>query len=205
MIVEFVVDPQALSMPSVDAPVRRATHDAFLRLWAHVGVLVYSGTRLENSDLATALAKLPQDVRKRWEIALKQNRHMPGPSGWAGLECMECVRDLAPLEDAVDVACVNEVRAVFLGVLENEASRVFASPRIEIVRFDCANQSESRLPRKWLQSPSKRVPKSSTSGDHGLRDWPLSAGPSSSLIGSLLKWSLIAVIGTAGCANSWLS
>lgn len=142
MIVRFAIDTDALGMDDTSAPVRRACHERVIKLWTDLGVLVYAGgSKLRDSDLVTAIRELPQDVRKRWQAALKSNRATPGPPSWQGLALVEETADLDGLQQLLQVAYLHEVRGGLLGIADGDAAKMVGA--IEIVRFDCADQSET--------------------------------------------------------------
>lgn len=160
MIIRFAVDPEALAMRNFPAPLRRSLHDNMLRLWANVGVLVYTGRAFEQSQLSVALRELPQDIRKMWLLALKQNRIQQGPPHWKGIRALESPEELSALTKAIDILCLDEVRAALLGLPEEEESIQLDANNLELVRFDCVNralvfQEAEELAREPIEKGTK--------------------------------------------------
>lgn len=150
MIIRFAVDPEALAMQSFPAPLRRSLHDNMLRLWSRLGVLVHSGKSFEQSQLSAAIRELPQDVRKMWLAAIKQNRIQQGPPNWSGVTSLEAPEDLGASTKNIDVLCLDEVRAALLGLPEEQESIQLSSSNLELVRFDCVNRANVFLQAEEL-------------------------------------------------------
>ncbi len=80
-----------------------------------------------------------------WKKALRIGRSSPGPAGWLGLEYVETIEDLRPLQGAVRLACLETVRYCSVLSLEetsDETCRSLTNPLIEVARFDCADRAQ---------------------------------------------------------------
>jgi hypothetical protein len=93
-----------------------------------------------------AINSLPQDLRILWKNALRRGRTAPGPPGWPGLDYVEHLEDLRPIEGKVQLACLETVRYCHCLNLEETSDRTcctLAKPAMELARFDCADGASS--------------------------------------------------------------
>lgn len=155
MLVSFSIDPEAIPMAATQPGPRRHCHERFLKQWLTRGVLVFAGRDRDESSIVAKVNSLPQELRKLWKTALKKGRSIPGPEDWNGLERLECLDDLRPLQNVVQLACLETVRycsALNLEETSDETCRCLADPSIEVARFDCADRAQSFIQSEAISS-----------------------------------------------------
>ena len=139
MLVEFAIDPEAiLELGRLERPRRREVSRRLLKLWALHGFLVIPGA---TPRILEEIKRLPQDVRKDWEEALVQHR----PRTAQGLPCLStvhCESDLAPFRQVIDVASLDAVRAMELGLTDDDDSRSFEGD-VEVCRFESTDLAKA--------------------------------------------------------------
>lgn len=156
MIVAFAVDPGALALPARDAGVRLAAHERLLRWWAHLGILVYPGDRLRSTRLYEAISELPVDLRKRWAAAFQVGWHS-GAQPEVDLSTVESASGLSRMKGHVTLACLDEQRALKMGLPVERPCRVVPKAEIEICRLECVDatdtfQRSERLADGWIDA-----------------------------------------------------
>jgi hypothetical protein len=109
MLVPFSIDPEAMPMDGTARGPRRHSHERLIEQWLTRGLLVFAGPRRDESAIVAKIATLPQDLRTMWKAALRIGRTSPGPAGWPGLEYLESMEDLRPLQGVVRLACLETV------------------------------------------------------------------------------------------------
>ena len=159
MIVAFAVDPDALALPGRDAGVRLAAHERLLRWWAHLGILVYPGDSLRGSNLYAAIRHLPGDLRKRWEAAFQVGWHGASHQA-ADVGTVEDAEGLTRLKGQVSLACLEEQRAVRMGLPAERSCRRIPRAEIEICRLECVDATEAfkrseKLADGWIDASTK--------------------------------------------------
>ena len=65
MLLEYVIDPDALHLNSMPEQVAKSTFERFKKSWQKNGVLVLLGDRPEKSPIFKMIKKLPQHFRKQ--------------------------------------------------------------------------------------------------------------------------------------------
>ncbi len=144
MLVRFAIDPEAMPMADTPPGPRRRIHERLIEKWITQGLLVFAGSRRDESTIVERINSLPQDLRTIWQKALRVGRTLPGPPGWPGLEHLEQLEDLRPIKGKIQLACLETVRYCHALNLEETATcRSLANPVIEVARFDCADAAES--------------------------------------------------------------
>lgn len=143
MIVYFAIDTDALERSSSDLVSQLAAHSRIISLWRDVGVLVYDGSNLIESEFVAAVNQLPQPLKVRWQQALKHQRKLAAGKGQVRLCTMTEPNELVSLQGRVDVACLEETRALCLGLPEGNTSIRCKHSGLELCRFDVADQCES--------------------------------------------------------------
>ncbi len=133
MIVPFAIDPAALHPPGVQPRQLVAAHTRLLEQWLQRGLLVTPTDR--PNPLKSAIAGLPQRLRKRWKVAFRTARLSAGPDGWRGLNRPADPADLEPIAHCVKLACVDDQGAEALGLDLDDFSCWILDDRIEVVPF----------------------------------------------------------------------
>lgn len=142
MIVAFAVDPEALPLPGLDAGVRLAVHRRLLKRWRRQGVLVHPGPRLSESRLMAAIHALPVDLRKLWKETLTAAWRLPATALMEFSE-VERAEDLRPLKDVVHLACLDETRALCVGLPPGQPCTRLPLIDVEICRLESVDATEA--------------------------------------------------------------
>lgn len=159
MIVTFAVDPEALSEGGQEPGVRLGNHERLLRRWQRQGVLVYSGARLQDSQLMAAIRALPVDLRKRWQETFLIAWHRPDP-GLVELAGVQQRRQLEALKGRVNLACLEATRAACVGLEGQEFARKLPEIDVEICRLAGVDVTEAftgadRMSGSYVEAGSK--------------------------------------------------
>lgn len=85
MLVPFVVDADSLTPdPAWPPSVVRSCHHDLLNIWQRMGLLVHDGETFDDSKLARAVQRLPQNLRMLWQAVLAHSPPIPCGNGWNG-------------------------------------------------------------------------------------------------------------------------
>jgi len=141
----FSLEVDALAV-EIDSAVTCSQHHSFLKLWDQYGILIYPSPFLDETKLVEAVKKLPQSLRKRWELCLKRARCQIGPEAWHGKSSINEPTDLSEFEDVVEVLFVSDV--TFVALVGDETEPCMQKDAIELCRFDCATASTSLVSSK---------------------------------------------------------
>ena len=138
MIVLFALDPTSLldETPRTLVKLKRIQS-----LWDRVGALAIPEPALR-VPFVKIFEKLPVSVRKQLQVALKEKR----TKEISGFACLSEITDIASLQalTALDLVCVDEVRALFYGMSEGDQLLV-TETGLEICLLDAVDQSQRFL------------------------------------------------------------
>ncbi len=85
MLVPFAIQPAALAAEYGDVASTAAAHRRAIAIWERHGVLVHSGTRVQQCELMPIIANLPQAVRILWERAVQRLQTKAAGIDWPGV------------------------------------------------------------------------------------------------------------------------
>ena len=151
MLVLFGLDPDALGTNYGDTVIRRAIHRRFLDFWLQSGILIADK---DFPDIVSAIERLPQDLRKRWETVLRMRKFRSGNPNWLPLNQLSTTTQIHHYCGKATLLALDEVRAMETGVPSDECSILLGNPPVELCRFDCVDQSKSlELAKKIASDP----------------------------------------------------
>lgn len=157
MLIPLALDSDALSMSSVDLVQQRVIHKRFLQVWSDFGVFLHLEPFFSDSTLATKINKLPQDIKKLWEVAIKQNRRRELFIDLKDLANVTQLSEIEKLNDQIKLVCLDDVRALCVGIPDDKESIVVGDKNLEVCRFDFVDQS-NHVKNAYIAS-SKNIPK----------------------------------------------
>ena len=140
-LVNFALDPDALSEQSSDLLALKMSHERLLRAWEQFGVLVHEGNRWEDSELHARIGRLPTGLKKLWQESILNNRRAPAGQLWGGIGVVATDADLGPPPD-LDLVGVQDGRAQALGVGPEEKSKRVGRRGVEVCRFRYVDQAD---------------------------------------------------------------
>lgn len=143
MIVPFAIDPDALACSSGDLGRDVATHRRLIEKWRHVGLLVHGGSRFENSELASAVSALPQQLKLLWQKAVRVQRLRSAGRDWTPLSAFTSQTELTLVRDRFDLGCLEDTRAACLDIPFDRISILAGGMGPEICRFCVSDQAEA--------------------------------------------------------------
>lgn len=143
MLIEFAIDPSALKALGGPLWLTTDAHERCIRYGLRYGILIHSGSELVNSDIWKAVEGLPQQQKTLWQTAFKKMRTRKGPDGWLGLSHEDSLEGIQHLCADVRVACLEETRALIVGMPENESIFRVPPDGPEIVRLSSIDHATS--------------------------------------------------------------
>ena len=144
MLVRFALDLEALATGLTEVNWEtRCLHARIIEKWQDYGILVHPGEAFDRSGVYQAIANLPGEIARLYKTALKNNRLRvsPGPANWRGVETADKETDFTNLQGNINLACLDEVRAEYVGLKPSEISREILDGSIEIVRTRTIDQA----------------------------------------------------------------
>lgn len=165
MLVPFALASEALLMNSGDLAQQRVIHKRFIEVWNEVGIFFHLEPFAKDSVFATAIAKLPQEIKKLWIVAIQQNRRIEISTKLKDLSNATQLSDIEQYYEDLKLACLDDVMAYCLGLPADCESIIIADKGLEICRFDFVDQSKHV--RNALETSCRNIPK----GEHVESVW----------------------------------
>jgi hypothetical protein len=137
MIVRFAVDSDALGMNSPETLIGLSNHQRLIECWEDWGILIHE------EDFENSIKALPPLRQTLWKDALRVNRHALFPNSQHSLSKVMTSEDLSLFTGHLDLACLDEVRAVLVGMPEEETSFMAEGLGLEVCRIDLADRSRA--------------------------------------------------------------
>lgn len=97
MLVPFAIDAGSLAPDPAWSPAQqKAYHQAVLKAWQQIGVLVHEGQTYSASRTKVAIDALPAKLLPLWQELIEHLPLLPGPAGWDGVvensrSCLDCL------------------------------------------------------------------------------------------------------------------
>lgn len=148
MLVRFALDLEAMTSGLTQVNWEtRSLHERIIEKWTHYGILVHPGEAFDKSPVYQAIVNLPGEFAKLYKTAFKTGRLRctAGPTQWTGLGNAEKEADFVSLRGNVNLACLDEVRAEFVGLNPSDISREILDGAIEIVRTRTIDRAQRFL------------------------------------------------------------
>jgi hypothetical protein len=137
--ISFIVEPEAFDCGPRDRAAWIASHERLLRSWGKFGVLVLPAL---DGAIAQVVARLPQQVRTKWLVALKSDQFRRRAVQTLDLPAaLQSFDKLVALGGDIKLACLEETRAFCFGLDEDTLSKVTPDGSFEICRFEFVDQS----------------------------------------------------------------
>jgi hypothetical protein len=160
MPVPFIVEPDVFESNGGNQAGWVASHERLFQMWGKFGVLVLPP---KGEIIAAMIAKLPQPLRDKWQTALKSmqfRKKICSDLDTQGV--FETVENLVALRNDVNVACLEETRAICFGIDHDMLSRVIEDENFEICRLESVDQTrffreEVELWDRMVYSGTKRA------------------------------------------------
>lgn len=136
MIIPFTIDPAALR-EQIKTPSASA-NDRLIRYWRELGLLIILEASVGKSELIGLIQDLPISVRKKWQVALMNQRLKTLVV--KDLALFTSFASLKKLENEISVICIDNGKAKELGLTQE--AFIVPNCSIEMCLFDCIDESD---------------------------------------------------------------
>ncbi|GJE73116.1 hypothetical protein [Methylorubrum podarium] len=117
------------------------SYKRLIELWRKLGVLVVPEQSVTESSIANRISSLPLRHRKLWQVALKDQRKKLFPTPKLSEEVFSAYDKLVTCSPHVEVAFVEDVKALVFGIPSEFPCGYVDEGDIEICRYDCCEDS----------------------------------------------------------------